>query len=631
MPETAYTAITFAPIQGFIENSRKLRDLYGSSYLLSFLSWAICNAAEAQPDCHVISPALPNVRQGMPNLILVRGNVPPEVAKTAFFSAWQCVVKTCRQWIEHNIADAYYWERSWGLWAKYAWEFFVATGCSIPCARTAVLEKKRSRNWTGVNWTGESSTLSGADGIAWPKLGYLSPRDVNYQQQKTAIEAFYATLSQTLGHAFIETVGLTPADPDTKAIEYGATFVDPDEELSIPELVKRLVTHKAIAGKIQTNYQSQVRDYELDRNQLQSITAIAHELDPQKFTDLNRLKRKYKKANQAPEPEYWTGWFMGDGDNAGNYLAHHCHSDQDYTCFSQQMRQWGQRLYQNERPQADGNGQTEPILPGDGRMIYAGGDDFLGVLYRKQAEIKPHECLHWFRTFKSHVWENPDLARSSEPSSTSDDDPKPITVSVGFVWAAAKVPQRDVLQHCREAEKSAKGHGKDRIAFRILFNGGNHLEWVCPWWLLEGNLSGVQGPESLNTHDLSGLMLACNDPGWTHIYNDSAVLEARHAFHGAQIDVALGLIEVYFGYPYRQLLGHPSTWWNQEDAATGKRLFSGILGDPQRYMPEFDSSHDAWQRLNTHEFVLRDFNTWVINLAKVGFHLNRSDTAQLAA
>ncbi|BAZ08050.1 hypothetical protein NIES3974_47190 [Calothrix sp. NIES-3974] len=35
-----------------------------------------------------------------------------------------------------------------------------------------------------------------------------------------------------------------------------------------------------------------------------------------------------------------------------------------------------------------------------------------------------------------------------------------------------------------KAEKSAKSNGRDRIAFRVLFNNGNYLEWVCPWWLL---------------------------------------------------------------------------------------------------------------------------------------------------
>ena len=43
-----YTAVTFAPVQGFIEKSRKLRDLYGSSYLLSFIAQSVCLEAQAQ-------------------------------------------------------------------------------------------------------------------------------------------------------------------------------------------------------------------------------------------------------------------------------------------------------------------------------------------------------------------------------------------------------------------------------------------------------------------------------------------------------------------------------------------------------------------------------------------------------
>ncbi|WP_413167932.1 Cas10/Cmr2 second palm domain-containing protein [Capilliphycus salinus ALCB114379] len=105
-------------------------------------------------------------------------------------------------------------------------------------------------------------------------------------------------------------------------------------------------------------------------------------------------------------------------------------------------------------------------------MIYAGGDDFLGVLYNTEKQISPGECLQWFCKFKSQVWHQPERKR--------------ITPSVGFVWAGPQVPQRDVLQHCHLAEKSAKRTGRDRIAFRILFNSGNHLEWVCPWWMLVG-------------------------------------------------------------------------------------------------------------------------------------------------
>ncbi|MGG6265712.1 type III-B CRISPR-associated protein Cas10/Cmr2 [Leptolyngbya sp. AN03gr2] len=116
-----YTAITFAPIQGFIENSRKLRDLYGSSYLLSFLSWSVCHAAESQ-HFPIISPALTNIAQGLPNVILIEGKLEAETAQTAFNQAWKCAVETCRQWIETKLVIApngkpwhYHWERDWSL------------------------------------------------------------------------------------------------------------------------------------------------------------------------------------------------------------------------------------------------------------------------------------------------------------------------------------------------------------------------------------------------------------------------------------------------------------------------------------------------------------------------------------
>ncbi|MEH2011567.1 Cas10/Cmr2 second palm domain-containing protein [Nostoc sp.] len=167
------------------------------------------------------------------------------------------------------------------------------------------------------------------------------------------------------------------------------------------------------------------------------------------------------------------------------------------------------------------------VKNGLGRVIYAGGEDFLGVFYRNppEAELTAQECLHWFYGFQE-VWRRHGIEE--------------ITVSIGFVWAGYGVPQRDVLQHCREAEKSAKNHGRDRIALRILFNGGNWMEWVCPWWFLEDVL------ESYGDRN--------HGKNWTHIYNDVAVLKSRHAFEGNQSEVALAMFEVYFGEDNRATL-----------------------------------------------------------------------------
>lgn len=35
--------------------------------------------------------------------------------------------------------------------------------------------------------------------------------------------------------------------------------------------------------------------------------------------------------------------------------------------------------------------------------------------------------------------------------------------------------------------QSAKKQGRARLALRVIFNGGNSIEWVCPWEFLEAN------------------------------------------------------------------------------------------------------------------------------------------------
>ena len=84
MTNTVYTAISFAPVQGFIEKSRKLRDLFGASLILSYLSQKIVERAEAHlgQGC-VISPGLIQHQEGMPNRILVKGELTRDFVEKA--------------------------------------------------------------------------------------------------------------------------------------------------------------------------------------------------------------------------------------------------------------------------------------------------------------------------------------------------------------------------------------------------------------------------------------------------------------------------------------------------------------------------------------------------------------------
>jgi CRISPR-associated protein Cmr2 len=586
-----YTAITFSPVQGFIEKSRKLRDLYGSSYLLSFLAWAICYVAKRN-GCHVVSPALPNVTQGMPNQIIIQGDFKEKDAESALNTAWECVIETCREWIEQQVQDGYSyqsWRRIWGLWAKYTWEFFWTQGKpgdSISDVRQQLNEKKRCRGWTGINWQGESSTLSGADAIAYPGLGYIAdPRQYNYQQEKDAVEKFYKQLSVKLGESFIDSLrlDLSPTSKVARSERYGESFIVPREELSVPELVKRLITHQAIAKQLIARFQ---QSFHVDETNLEEITQqvkeLSEDLDLESFKQLSRLSED-KYIDQDYQLVYETlphqGWFQGDGDKAGDYLKRFAHQPEEaerITEFSETMRNWGKDF------------QKHP--PNNCRIIYAGGDDFLGVFYDNEKELKPQSCVDFFSTFKTDIWNQ----------NNGQLEKKKISVSVGFVWAASGIPQRDVLQHCREAEKSAKNNGRDRIAFRVLFNSGNHLEWVCPWWLLEQGL-------------LSSYRDRKGQQNWTHLYNDVAVLESRHAFDDQSTRVAFGLLEIYFSEAIVDLIKQETNWLH-DDNADLTLVRAGILGQRKNYTQDGTDKIDC-KKMN------KALNNWIINLAKVGFHL----------
>jgi CRISPR-associated protein Cmr2 len=626
MPE--YTAITFAPVQGFIENSRKLRDLYGSSYLLSFLSRSICLTIDPT---RVISPALPNIIQGLPNVLVIEGILPEELAQKCLQTAWSCIVKTCQAWIEQYVQDewTYCWNRSWQAWCEHTWEIFYAKhqadsdindGQAIQEVRRKLNEVKRARDWTGINWRGESSTLTGTDAIAYPEMECVHSPEYPEGRYDIILPEFYQRLRFSLGDRFIQTANLNITDTEIpysdQCIYYGNIFIDEREELSIPDIIKRLITHLDVIESLKTTLPKALEPILQDQsleivNQLinELIKTIKVDLNAHSFKDLNRLPQRNASMGNAKQNVYWTGWFMGDGDEAGKYLKSRS-SAKELTEFSQEMREWGSNLKQKQ--------QTH--LNGLGRVIYAGGDDFMGVLYKHNQQIEPEKCLNWLVNFKPQVWEGINGG-------------KPITPSVGFIWVSPSVPQRDLLQHCRLAEKDAKKAGKDRVAIRIVFSNGNTVQWICPWRFL---------PVLYDYCDRNG---KTKNQNWTHLYNDIAVLESRHAFTPDSITIAQSLFNIYFKrdnptqnnwdqsdrqdfYSLMQRQESQSFaeagWWNRYsgsdphngDVAEVKRVSTGLLGD-RKHFTETKRSDGTLNLSKTYQAV----NGWVINLAKIGFHL----------
>ena len=527
----SYLAISFAPVQGFIEKSRKLRDLYGASLILSHLSFKIVAAARKQK-CTVISPGSISVELGMPNRILLKGSWDESAICSAFTEAWSQVLQQCNQWICRNLPHYdYQWDEEWGYWKNHAWEIFCGVGDSVEAAMLALEQNKLSRAWIAPNWIGESSSLTGTDAIAWPELGSkeIDPRTYPTHSDRQKIEYFYYELACKLEGRKPNPEGSKAAKRDKE--EFLRGFLDPNERASVPELVKRLVTKESIAKDIG----------------MISLEELA------KRSDKSRSQAGFTEIRRSPSSEseesdgQWTGWFMGDGDEMGKRLkelSKCANCDELLPEFSERMRDWG-KVFQE--------GFDKKL----GRIVYAGGDDFLGVLYhpdfkgdRKQNRVSGADALNkmkeinqeW-KTLHKKLWE--DLNKKALGKKQAYD--KAITLSVGLVWAAPRVPQRDILQHCRQAEKLAKSLGRDRLAIRVLFNSGQYVQWVCPWKHLD-ILEHYQDRDQKKN--------------WGHAYSDLAQLKARRAIDLTardrerdenyeiqdQIKIASRLLHIYFNW-----------------------------------------------------------------------------------
>jgi CRISPR-associated protein Cmr2 len=536
-----YTAITFAPVQGFIEKSRKLRDLYGGSLILSFLSSRIVQEASCS-GLEVISPGLPNVQEGMPNRILIKGKFERNDVQNILLGEWQKILTICRKWIEGNLGFSKYdWSQKeneigkhkgeWERWGSHTWEIFLGYGDSVEKAMEDLETRKLKRDWVGVNWMGESSSLTGTDAIAWHQLGKEDKqpgRSLTSDEEK-AQKRFYHRLAWVLDDPYARNYKVRdsmPSDGELEAYfkeDTSGKFIAPGERLSIPELVKRLVTLPYLAKK------------------------IGMETLDEGFKDINR------------EAGYWTGWFMGDGDKVGDKLQALASSHQDnpeqgdreLKRFTELMRKWGKDFQEKK----------DLFLGRKGRVIYAGGDDFLGVLYSEECKtkeeqnpekIKPIEAFKWLLKLQNQ-WE--ELQKTLEKELGFKDDGKHdnrFTFSVGFVWAGHQVPQRDILQHCRTAEKLAKSLGRDRVTIRVVFNSGQSVEWTCPWDYLD-ILTKYRDRDGKTWRE---------NPNWGHIYSDWAELKTRHAIRLTKIaknkygekesdddipiEIAVSLFNLYF-------------------------------------------------------------------------------------
>lgn len=537
-----YTCVTFAPVQSFILASRKLRDLYGSSLLLSHLARAIADDVTGR-QLQIISPASVNSSRGVPNVMVIEGDYRKGYAQEALLICWKHVLDVCQQWLEEALSDVEFnWQSSWKACGCHAWELFHGQGVTIQKARAALAVNKQQRDWSVPNWTGESSTLSSADAVVWPGMGEV--RDPRYLPPGLITDKARSFLARLREHP-----------------KLGEAFAGRKEEISISELVKRLITYPDVARSAFAT--------------VNDPKPVLEDLLPKRFQNLSMIAME-NEAEIQRKPESIV-WFMADGDGIGEHLEGlntRGGEKENLQSFSRAMREWASDLY-----------RSVPLAMNDQAMVvYAGGDDLFGALHESRPganDLYIHQLWDWLLRFPE-IW------------SRCDQDY--LTVSMGLVWADAQVPQREALQHAREAEANAKARGKNRFALRLLYASGNHLEWTCPWTWLDPILSHYtdrEGRTARKSHD-------GRPPNWRHLAEDLQWLHSRQAIDPhisqqvqrtieASRATAKGLLSAYF----------PDLELPSEDPPPERRGNPRKPGDPPPYIatadtPESERRLDQW-------------------------------------
>ncbi|WP_181279970.1 Cas10/Cmr2 second palm domain-containing protein [Aphanothece minutissima] len=468
---TIFTVVTFAPVQSFISASRKLRDLYGSSLLLSFLAKTIADDvgtwknADGRNLFAVVSPASIDSARGVPNILVIAGDYSLAQGKAALDRAWAHVLSKCKHWLEGKLPKQPepFWDRSWHAWQTHAWEFFHAQGATIQEARAGLAMRKQQRDWRALNWVGESSTLSGTDAICWPGMDAPRPHGPWSREADEGCRTFMKSLNQedVLGEVF----------------SGESRLGDAEEQISIPELVKRLVTYREVARQV-----------------------LLPPVRPEDQASASPADPLYQRALEVLLPSHFRAvansplkcWFVADGDSIGEHLeALRVRSDAlaGNACtgrteaevlaeFSGNMRDWAAGLYS----------RVPSEMSRKATVVYAGGDDLLGALHAaprneragEDRALSSHDLFHWLESVFPSLWE----ANAEVGGRRHSKSGQPLSISMGLVVAQRRVPQREALQHAREAESSAKDGGRNRFGLRVLFANGQHLEWICPWWLM---------------------------------------------------------------------------------------------------------------------------------------------------
>ncbi|MFW6106647.1 MAG: type III-B CRISPR-associated protein Cas10/Cmr2 [bacterium] len=509
---TVHLSFSVGPVQAFVAQARRTRDLWAGSWLLSYLAeCALVAAEEAGGESVIPHRAKPKVitsKQtaigGIPNRFEVQfvrddardqAQFAAQAAEQAFRCAWQQVADAVWKEYVAPVAGegndtASIWKRQVENFWELSWVIGEPDGDSHTIGPLAAMRK----NFRNVPVPHEPGTKCSLMATLQEISGHFGKgsgrtRDSFWQalRQQRGIKGLNLTESERLcavalikrlfplPHIINQAIGNDISEELRKASWPSTAFMSARPWLTGLSDNALAVARKFAEAALDARFEKTEHDAasraglnwaEVDgpvwfRSTLQ--TAIrggedGRDLNHDRLPELLKQQRElHELANGPPVPYY--ALLLMDGDSVGELV-----------------RQLG-----NPRSLSDCLGRfagqvDEVVSRGGGRTVYAGGDDVLALLPAKDA----------FATAETLC----DQYRKAFPDEVKRDS---ATISAAIVYAHWRYPLRQVLRTAHELlDDVAKDRtGRDSVALGIVLGSGLNTVWSVPWSVIRGQEQGT--------------------------------------------------------------------------------------------------------------------------------------------
>jgi len=429
--------LTITPVQDFISQARKLKDLYGGSHILSEMSRVGIEYAKSK-GAIVIFPQKVDGTNSYPNRFLIEISLESEESLKAFANEisdkvlgyFRGLNKTQSTIVSQHIDNFFqiYWSAS-----EYNDDYKKA----FDEVEKRLAGAKNSRFFTQLGEVGKKCSICGERNIAI----YKKPMQFYIKEQRENLVE--ARKSDNLQHGeglcgvcYVKRISKVKGFDSTADIAI----------MNIPLAIREKYNY--IQNDSQLFYEENLnRDY-FEKND------IDYPLD-ECLNEFNLFKNEIKDLKQTS----YYAVVMFDGDDMGKWLSGQKIND------TSKLKEFHQDISLNLATFA--KKAKEILQEPKGMTVYAGGEDFFGFVNLNSIFDVLKDLNSEFRELISEPLK--------EKYELSDD----FTFSAGVVIAHYRTPLGTVLNEARKSEKKAKKNsGKDSVCLTVLKRSGEVRESV---------------------------------------------------------------------------------------------------------------------------------------------------------